>query len=234
MPAAGTTEHAPYTILDLGTGSGNWSSAYDINERGDVLWTWATSQDPHVGPVQRWPQRCCGPMARPPISRIVASTSRERSMTAGPSWEARTWQDRRPQRALSTDSGTVTPIDPFDGGSVVDINNAGDMLGWMDGTAVIASDGTDHDHPCSLRIPTRASRSRSTSRAAGGQGLGEPHRRMNQRAVLLTDGIVTVLEPAPGAQSSSADDLNDVGQLVGAPASGGVACHPPGRPGVSL
>jgi hypothetical protein len=40
IPGAGTTtEGAMYDILDLGTGNGNWSSAYDINERSDVLWT---------------------------------------------------------------------------------------------------------------------------------------------------------------------------------------------------
>jgi probable HAF family extracellular repeat protein len=60
--------------------------------------------------------------------------------------------------------------------------------------------------------------------------LEDPNGGVNQRAVLFTDGSVTLLDPAPGSESSSADDLNDVGQLVGSPGFGGVhVVHQGGR-----
>jgi probable HAF family extracellular repeat protein len=50
------------------------------------------------------------------------------------------------------------------------------------------------------------------------------------RAVLYADGVVEILDAAPGAAGSSADDLNDAGQLVGSPGVGGMhRVHGAGR-----
>ena len=126
-----------------------------------------------------------------------------------------------------TDSGTVTPIDPFDGGAVLDINDAGDLLGFIDGTAAIAAQGTVETVPIPQGFtqlqPVAINESGHVAARAAVNPIGDT----NQRAALFEDGIVTVLEPAPGALSSSADDLNDLGQLVGSPGISGIAGHSP-------
>jgi Protein of unknown function (DUF3466) len=72
--------------------------------------------------------------------------------------------------------------------------------------------------------------------AINGHGLLVGTARLNraddsiQRAILVNDGVVTVLDPAPGATTSRGTDINSVGQVVGNPAVRGVhVVQQPGR-----
>jgi probable HAF family extracellular repeat protein len=230
IPAAGTIERAPYIIFDLGTGNGNWSAAYDINERGDILWTWATSQDPMSDRFfdshrMLWANGTSTDLSDRGIE-FTRSINDGGTVLGGAHVEGAS----RSHLLYQTDSGTVTPIDPFDGGAVLDINDAGDLLGFIDGTAAIAVQGTVETVPIPQGFtqlqPVAINESGHVAARAAVNPIGDT----NQRAALFEDGIVTVLEPAPGALSSSADDLNDLGQLVGSPGiRGSWVIHQNGR-----
>ena len=44
------------------------------------------------------------------------------------------------------DAGTLTPVVAFNGGSAVDINDANDLIGWMNGTVAVTSNGRNSSH----------------------------------------------------------------------------------------
>jgi probable HAF family extracellular repeat protein len=216
-PADTMREGVTYDILDLGTGNGNWSSAYHINERGQVLWTWATSRDPmsdrfFASHRMVWANGTSTDLSDRGIE-FTRAINDGGIILGGAYVEGSSIS----YLLFHIDSGTVTPIDPFDGGAVVAINDAGDLLGFMDGTAAIAAQGPVETVP----IPQGFTQLQPVAINASGhlvaRAVVNPIGDTNQRAALVEDGIVTVLQPAPGALSSSADDLNDRGLLVGSP-----------------
>jgi probable HAF family extracellular repeat protein len=112
--------------------------------------------------------------------------------------------------------GTTEPVPGFDEDAwPADINNAGDVTGHVHGQAVIAR-GNDL---IEIPVPTGYGfiEPAAINNARGVTGTARPSRTddSTQRAILFTDGAVTVLDPAPGAKSSSATDLNDASQVVG-------------------
>jgi probable HAF family extracellular repeat protein len=234
-PVDTTTDGAAYDILDLGTGSGNWSSAYEINERGEVLWTWATNLDPMSdrfsdGHAMLWRNGTSTDLTDRGIdfTRSITDdgTVLGGSFLPGPS----------PSNLLyHADSGTVTPLgapDAFDGRSVIDVNNSGAIVGWVawKGSAGIASDGRIATVPVPPGFTFIEATAINEFGQIAGRALEDPNGGVNQRAVLFADGSLTVLDPAPGAKSSSADDLNDVGQVVGSPGfDGSPVVHQKGR-----
>jgi probable HAF family extracellular repeat protein len=211
-----------YTVLDLGTGNGNWSSASRINERGDVLWTWATTQDPMADLLSDdqpmlWMNGTSTDLTDLGIyfTRAIndGGTVLGGAYLPGPS----------PNNLLyHADSGTVTQIDPFNVGSAVDLNNAGDLIGWMYGTTAIAANGSVETVPIPKGFTRLGPVAINESEQLASTASDDFNGGVNQRAVLIADGRVTILDAAPAAESSSANDLNDLGQAVGSPGVGGM------------
>jgi uncharacterized membrane protein len=230
LPAtAATIDSVSYSILDLGTGNGNWSSASHINEQGQVLWTWATSQDPMTDRVgdphpMMWSNGTTTDLSFLGIDYAIAIN--DTGMILVGKWGAESRRDF----LYEIEAGTLTPVVAFTDGSAVDINDAGELIGWMNGTAAIASNGTAETIPISEGLTAVEPGSINDSGHLVGTAFETLMSPVNQRAMLFADGVVTVLDPAPGAESSSGDDLNDAGQVVGSPGLGGMhQIHQSGR-----
>jgi probable HAF family extracellular repeat protein len=121
------------------------------------------------------------------------------------------------------DSGTVEPILGFEEIAFpTAINNFGIVTGNVGGQAVIA----DGSRLIELPVPSGFGYLGPEAINEAGDVAGTARLSLtddaDQRAVLFADGVETVLDPAPGASSSRATDLNDVGQVVGGPAERGM------------
>ena len=209
-PAASTAQGTLYTILDLGTGDGNWSSADHINERGQVLWSWGTTQDPLSDRVGNqhpmlWQDGRVTDLSNLGIDHAIAIND-VGLVLAGVSGHTVMYE---------SDTGTVTPLSAFDDGFAVDINNAGAVVGWVNQEAVIASNVTVETIPVPQGYKLLQPAAINKAGQVAGRIANVLESTAHQRAFLYADDLVTILPAAPGADASSAGDLNDGGQVAG-------------------
>ena len=99
------------------------------------------------------------------------------------------------------------------------------VVGWVNRQAVIATNGTVETIPIPEGFTVMQPAAINELGHLAGRVVDDRPGNKTQREVLVAGDIVTVLDPAPGMrssrQSSSADDLNDLGQVVGSPGFGG-------------
>jgi probable HAF family extracellular repeat protein len=208
-PAASAV--SSYTITDLGTGLGDWSIAHRINDRGEILWTWGTALDPDRDLVTDahhalWRDGAVTDLTALGLERAIALNDAG-TVVGGE-------QDRGV--IYEPDLAGIEPIPGFDEDAwPAAINDSGAITGHVGGRAVITDDGDLTDIP----LPPGYGFMEPTSINEEGQVAGTVRLTrvpdMSQRAAVFADGVVTVLDPTPGGQSSGAVDLNDNGQLVG-------------------
>jgi probable HAF family extracellular repeat protein len=208
-PAASAV--SSYTITDLGTGLGDWSIAYQINDRGEILWTWGTAVDAERDLVTDahhaiWRDGSVTDLSALGLERAIALNNAG-TVLGGV-------QDRGV--IYEPGSAEIAPIPGFDQDAWPGaINDAGAIAGHVGGRAVIADGGELTEIP----LPSGYEFMEPTAINEEGQVAGTVRLTrvddMNQRAAVGVDGVVTVLDPAPGGQSSAAIDLNDNGQVVG-------------------
>ncbi len=223
-PPAAPTGSFPYTITDLGTGNGNWSSAREINERGQILWTWATGRQALTGVLTTnqhvlvWENGVSTDLTFMGMSRGIALNDLGAVLGAG---------DVGSSVLYSPGKDLISPVPGFiDDAYPAAMNNTGAIVGNSQGRAVVVHGmqsiellppvGFEFLEPAAIN-------------AAGHIAATARLSRTNdtvQRAVLYVDGVATVLGPAPDGISSSASDLNDVGQLVGGPERRGMHSIP--------
>jgi probable HAF family extracellular repeat protein len=209
------TREPTYGILDLGTGDGNWSSATLINDAGQVVLTTG--------------------MARDPMDRIVTD-----SLTMV--WQDGVITDVIPRDAgipvALNDTGTVLISDSGGGGDLLflsasgvlrplpgfetdaypaDINNAGLVVGQVGSDGVIADATSTQEIPPPAGFGFVGPAAINTAGDVVGTVRFSRTNESVQRAFLFADAVMTVLGPAPGAESSRAVDLNDQGLVLGGP-----------------
>jgi hypothetical protein len=221
-PSGTTTGSATYSILDLGTGAGNWSAAYHINAQGQVLMTTGTTDDPmtRLARDQRsliWHNGAVTDLTALGIGYTIAINDLGTVLAA---------QMGR-NLLYESDSGSLTPLRGFEHDAYpADINNAGVVTGQIGASAVIAN----ADQMTIIRPPPNYGFVGPSAINGAGHvaGTARPSRTDEsvQQGVLFADGVLTVLDPAPGASSSRATDLNDIGQVAGTPGIRGMHSIP--------
>ena len=213
LPAYPTSTNLAYAIQDLGTGNGNASLARSINRRGQVLWTWGTTRDPMSG-LYSDPHQ------------VISWNGMSTDLTALGLEQAIAINDlgivlgsARDQGLLYwPDSGTVEALPGFDQDAYPRaINDLGIVTGNVGGRAVIADGSRRVELPVASGFGFLEPTAINDAGDVAGTVRASRTDESGQRAVLVADGGVTVLDAAPGAETSSAADLNDAGQLVGNP-----------------
>lgn len=212
-PAYPTSMNPAYAIRDLGTGDGNASLARSINQRGQVLWTWGTTQDPMSGlysdlhHVISWNG----------MSTDLTSLGLESVIAINdPGFVLGSARDHG--LLYQPDSGTVKALSGFEQDAYPQaINNMGMVTGNVGGRPVIADGSRLVELPVAPGFGFLEPAAINDAEDVAGTVRTSRTDDSVQRAVLIADGGVTVLDAAPGAEGSSAADLNDAGQLVGNP-----------------
>jgi probable HAF family extracellular repeat protein len=227
-------ETTSYDLRDLGTGDGNWSSAGRINEQGQILWTWATTQDPLADPrfppesalftdthEVLWNDGTTTDLTARGIEQAVAIT--DDGTVLG--WTRPSEPGGGLQHLLyDVDSDTVTSFLEIGDVFPADLDDPDTVAGTLDGNGVIVTDGRIIPipvPPVSEVVPPGARRVDPVAINASGHVAGDTSVDVEGdevgRVVLVAEGMLTVLAAAPGSASSSASDLNDVDQVVGNP-----------------
>ena len=226
-PASAAPGGAAYTIFDLGTGNGNWSSADHINEQGQILLTTGTANDPlswavrdqrfwiwHGGTTTDLTSLGAGyPIAINDYGMVLMGDN----VNGG--------------HLYQSVSGVLSALPGFETDAYpAGINNAGSVVGQVGSNGVIA----DRLSMVTIPIPAGFGFAGPAAINEAGDVVGVARfSRSNdsvQRAFIFANSVVTVLGPAPGAKSSRATDLNDNGQVLGDPAMIGAHAEPdPGR-----
>ncbi len=207
-----------FSIVDLGTGDGNWSSASHINERGDVLWGWATNQDPMSNRYNDF-----HPMLwRAGVNTDLSATGFGYTIALNDAGAVLGGGMGR-NLLYQADTDTVLPVPGFDQDAYpADINNGGTLTGQLGASAVLVNEAGIVTIPPPMGYGFVGPSAINEQGHVAGTARPSRTDESVQRAVVFADGVVTVLGPAPGTESSRAADLNDVGQLVGGPAVRGM------------
>lgn len=204
---------AAYQVVELGTGDGDWSRAQAINNRGQVLWTWGTATDQARGllssaSVGTWDGGTATDLSALGVQRGVAIAD------DGTVLGARLDQALRYRPAV----GAPEPVPGFlHDAYPAAMNAGGTVIGNAEGRAIASGpDGVSE-----LPTPAGYGFFQPAAISASGEVAGTVRAgrtdESNQRAALVAGGVHLVLDPAPGADSSGAADLNDAGLLVGNP-----------------
>jgi probable HAF family extracellular repeat protein len=207
---SGDATRPSYSITDLGAGTGNWGTANHINNRGQVLWMWGrtgtsgdlmphTVSDPHI---MLWQDGTVTDLSSLGIgyTRAINDVG---TVLAGESGHTVVYQ---------SDTGILSPLSAFDGGDAVDINNAGAVVGVVNGSVVIATTGSIETIPMPEGIKHNGPAAINDAGQVAGSGVDI---RGDAGAFLFADGTVTFLPDARGVDANRAADLNDAGQVVG-------------------
>ncbi|MDQ3693573.1 MAG: DUF3466 family protein [Chloroflexota bacterium] len=207
-------ESDAYRVIDLGTGNGNWSSAWHINNRSQVLWTWATAPDPSAIAPRTTDNHV-----------VLASPDGATDLTDLGITSAIGINDRG--EVLGRNLGDVFLYQSSIGdvqslpelgmnATLSGINDAGAMVGTAFGQAVVVENGqsTTVSPPVGYdRLWTGAIANSGSIAATAviGNGPGD------QRAALIVNGHATVLGSAPAANGSVGVDVNEFNQLIAQP-----------------
>jgi probable HAF family extracellular repeat protein len=225
---------AAYDIRDLGAGHGTWSSAQRVNEQGQILWTWATSQDPMADPrfppesalftdthEALWVDGTTTDLTARGIEQAVAIT--DEGTVLGRTWASEPGGGLQ-DLLYDVDLETVTPFLEIGDVFPIALSDTDTVAGTLDGNGVIVTEGRIIPiplPPVSEVVPPGARRVDPVAINASGHVAGTTSVDVEgdevRRAVLFANGILTILDAAPGAESSSASDINDVDQVVGNP-----------------
>jgi probable HAF family extracellular repeat protein len=225
-PEYPTSADPAFVILDLGTGYGNTSMARHVNSRGEVLWAWGTTRDQMSGLYSDPHQMLSwNGMATDltPLGMDFAVAVNDLGMVLG--------QSRGRGLLYWPDTGTVEPLAGFEQDAwPADVNDFGVVTGNVAGRAVVADGSRLVDLPPAPGYGFLEPVAVNDAGDVAGTARTSRTDLSAQRAVLVADGTVTVLDPAPGATSSRAADLNEGGQVVGGPDVQGMhAVRQPGR-----
>ncbi|MCC6312999.1 MAG: hypothetical protein IT337_03230 [Thermomicrobiales bacterium] len=207
-----------YAVIDLGTGAGNWSSARKINDAGQVLWNWGFQRfldtnlitDGHVG---LWRDGVVTDLSVLGM-QYAGDLSSGGFVVGGASGQGLLY---RPE------TGRAELLPGFEADSYpAAINATGAIVGQV-GNRCVVVDGSDLTE---ITPPPGFGFLRAVACADAGTiaGIARPSRIDDsaQRAVLVADGDAIAIGAAPGAEGSSAADVNNAGQLVGHPGRRGM------------
>lgn len=202
----------PYAITDLGTEYGNWSTAFAINNSGQVLWQWGVARDSldldtrgitaiHIMLTQEKSTTNLSELGF--LSATILSDS---GVILG-----RTEDRLAILYTMST--GEIQLIADSTNTVFADINSSG---------TIVTTDAVLLGERGSFAPPVPTGFARVSLVAINDQGwvvgtASDQYMTILQRAVLITDEDFVVLDPAPGAAGSNAVDLNDLGQVIGNP-----------------
>lgn len=211
------TTGAQYSILDLGTGYGNWGSAQLINNQGDVVLTTGSA---NYADSNLFPDRITD-------SRVYLWRNGETiDLTSVGLGYATALNDNGEVLAsngrLNLVLDTVTMEPAFvtgleSNGYPADINDAGTVVGNVDGVTILASPGNQIPIPMPDGYGLMLASTVNDANEVVGVVIPGPGDDASQRGFFYRDGLVTLLGTAPGATSSRLNDLNDTGQAVGGP-----------------
>ncbi len=203
----------PYVVVELGTGDGDWSRAFGITNRGQVLWSWGTALDPARGLVNDprvgiWDRGDVTDLSARGIERGVAIVD------DGTVLGARLDQALR----YRPDVGAPEPVPGFlHDAYPAGMNATGAVVGNVEGRPVVSGPNGISERPTPTGYGFFQPAAIDARGAVAGTVRAGRTDESGQRAALLDGGQSLVLDPAPGADSSGAADLNDEGLLAGGP-----------------
>lgn len=208
------TPNFEFQIVDLGTGEGNWSTAYEINDLGMVIWGWGLSKDPLSDlaedfTAELWFMQTSTKLKTLGVGSPIAMNNEGDLLATG------FLPHSRQTVVYDTSTGKSLEISEFKNGWVTDISDDGIIVGSIDRTAHWLQRGVLHSIPTPEGFASFTPVIINDSGTIAGTAYPESVNHSTSRAVLFADGTFTILNPAPEAQGSSVSDLNNVGQVVG-------------------
>jgi probable HAF family extracellular repeat protein len=216
-PAFPQTSGASYSIVDLGTGYGNWGSARLINNQGDVVLTTGSANyaDSNLfhdritdSRVYLWRNGQNVDLSSSGLE-FVRALNDEGQVLGG-----------NGKLNLVLDTATMEPelIPGFENsGFPASINNNGTIVGNSDGVTLLTGLGDRTSIPMPSGYGFMLAQAVSDSNQVVGVVMPGPGDDADQRGFLYQDGAMILLGTAPGASSSQLHDINDTGQAVGGP-----------------
>lgn len=225
-PAKGTTQQVAtprYSVVDLGTGAGNWSSAFGINESGQVLWIWATAResvlevvtDPHV---MVWKEGTTTDLTTIGLAGGIDINNDGIVLGSLGVGQGGLY--------LPTLPGVIDIPGMWEDAYPAGINDNETITGNVGGRAVLQAGARQGE----ILPPAGYEYLAPSASNNADQVVGTVRRTRTddtvQRAVLYETGIVTVLSPAPGALGSWGADISDTGQVIGGPERRGMHSNP--------
>lgn len=216
-PGIPQTIGTQYSILDLGTGYGNWSSARLINNQGDVVLTTGSANYAESNLFHD----------RTTESRVYLWRNGQTvDLTSAGLSSARALNDNgqilgnNGNLNLVLNTVTMEPalVPGFENnGFPAAINNNGTIVGNADGVTLLTSPGNPTSIPMPAGYGLMLADAISNSNQVVGVVIPGPGDDADQRGFLYQDGAMILLGTAPGASSSRLNDVNATGHAIGGP-----------------
>lgn len=213
QPTTAEPGTSTYTLIDLGTGTGNWGSAQHINNRNQILMRWGTAGDP----AELAPITTDNRLVLISPGQTIDLTALGIDFGIGLTEAGLVLGSSGPEEYLY-DSGTEQVHLLLGGASswLTDVNDDGTVVGQNDGQAVVMRDGQIRALPVPPGFDGMRANAINHHGSVAGTAYVE-HMLGDQRAMLIHNGVQIVLDPAPGATGSNAVDVSDSGLVIGTP-----------------